>query len=92
MTTIHMDVDAMRRVQHSLRGLQGQIQDRIMPLRRNAQGLPQSWIANSANEYFDYYAEFDTYISSLIERLGDMASELSAEIARWERMDDGFAG
>lgn len=92
MTTIHMDVDAMRRIQHSLVVIQGQIQDRVIPLRQNFQALPPSWIAQSANEYFDYYSEFDTYINGLIERLGDMASELSGEIAAWERMDDGFAG
>jgi len=90
MTTIHMDVNAMRRIQHSLSAIPGQIQNKVMPLRRNHQGLSHDWVANSANEYFDYYADFDRNIARLLNRLNDLAAELSSEIARWEQMDKGF--
>ncbi|MFZ5858009.1 MAG: WXG100 family type VII secretion target [Chloroflexota bacterium] len=90
MTTLHMDIDAMLRIQHSLLDIQGKIRDRSQALRRNYQGLPHHWIGNSANEYFDYYNEFDGQITTIVERLGEIASELSVEIANYESLDDGF--
>jgi WXG100 family type VII secretion target len=92
MTTIHMDIDAMLQIQHSLVEIQGQIQSRVLALRRNYQGLPHNWMGHSANEYFDYYTEFDGNVTAIVERLGDIASELSAEIANWESMDNGLGG
>lgn len=90
MTTLHMDIEAMLRVQRSLVEIQSKIQERVQALRRNYQGLPQHWVGPSANEYFDYYTEFDGNVSSIVERLGDIASELSVEIANYESLDNGL--
>jgi uncharacterized protein YukE len=85
-----MDIDAMLRIQHSLLDIQAKIRGRVDALRRNNQGLPHNWMGNSANEYFDYYAEFDGQINTIVERLGEIASELSVEIANYESLDKGF--
>ncbi len=90
MTVLHMDVDAMLRAQRSLLDIQSKIRARSEALRRANQGLPHDWIGNSANEYFDYYAEFDSHINSIVAQLGEIASELSVEIATYESLDDGF--
>jgi len=90
MTTLHMDIEAMLRIQSSLVDIQSEIQERVQALRRNYQGLPQHWMGNSANEYFDYYTEFDGQITTIVERLGEIASELSVEIANYESLDNGF--
>lgn len=90
MTTLHMDIEAMLRVQRSLVDIQSKIQERVQALRRNYQGLPHNWVGHSANEYFDYYTEFDGNVSSIVERLGDIASELSVEIANYESLDNGL--
>lgn len=90
MTILHMDVDAMRRIQRSLVDIQAKLRERSTALRRNYQGLPNHWMGNSANEYFDYYAEFDSHINSILAQLGEIASELSVEIANYESLDKGF--
>ncbi len=90
MTTIHMDIEAMRRIQNDLNDIQGHIQNKLQALRRNYQGLPDSWISNSANEYFDYYTEFDGNVKKIMDKISDIASELSAEIANYETMDKGL--
>ena len=90
MTTIHMDIEAMQRIQRNLIEIQGQIQDRIQALRRNYQSLPYNWIGDSANEYFDHYTEFEANVTSVVETLGEIASELAIEIANWESMDNGL--
>lgn len=90
MTTLHMDIEAMLHIQRSLVDIQSKIQERVQALRRNYQELPYNWVSHSANEYFDYYTEFDGNISSIVERLGDIASELSVEIANYESLDEGF--
>jgi WXG100 family type VII secretion target len=92
MTTIHMDIEAMRRIQNELMEIQGQIQNKVLALRRNYQGLPNAWIGSSANEYFDHYTEFDGNVTNIVERIGEIASELSAEIANYENMDNGLFG
>lgn len=90
MTTLHMDTDAMRRIQHNLVDIQSKIRDRVQALRRNSEELRYNWMGNSANEYFDYYTEFDGNITAIVERLGEIASELSVEIANYESLDEGF--
>ncbi|OQY90411.1 MAG: hypothetical protein B6D38_03720 [Anaerolineae bacterium UTCFX1] len=90
MTTLHMDVDAMLRAQRNLLDIQSKIRERSEALRRNCQGLPTHWIGNSANEYFDYYTEFDSHVNSIVAQLGEIASELSVEIANYESLDKGF--
>jgi WXG100 family type VII secretion target len=90
MTTLHMDTDAMRRIQHGLLDVQVKIKERVQALRRNYEGLPHNWMGYSANEYFDHYTEIDGNISSIVERLGDIANELSAEIANYEALDNGL--
>jgi len=90
MSTIHMDIEAMLQVQRNLLEIQSSILRRVEALRRNCQELPLHWMGNSANEFFDYYAEFDGHINAIVERLGEIASELSVEIANYESMDAGF--
>jgi len=92
MTTIHMDVEAMRRIQNDLMEIQGQIQNKVLALRRNYHGLPNIWVGNSANEYFDHYSEFDSNVINIVERIGEITSELSVEIANYESMDSGLFG
>ncbi|MCG3146419.1 MAG: WXG100 family type VII secretion target [Anaerolineales bacterium] len=90
MTTLHMDIEAMLRVQRGILDIQTKIRERVQALRSNYQGLPPHWMSNSANEYFDHYAEFDGNINTIVERLGEIASELSVEIAHYESLDKGF--
>ena len=92
MTTIHMDIEAMRRIQNDLNYISGHIQNKLQALRRNHQGLPNNWISNSANEYFDYYAEFEGNVKSIMDKISDIASELSAEVTNYESMDKGLGG
>lgn len=90
MTTLHMDTNAMRRIQRSLADIESKIQNRVQSLRRNSQGLSYHWVGNSANEYFDYYAELDGNINRIMRRLDEVASDLSVEIAKYESLDDGL--
>ncbi|MFZ5903242.1 MAG: hypothetical protein ACOYZ8_06810 [Chloroflexota bacterium] len=91
MTTIHMNVDAMWNIQRNVMEVQGLIQRKAQPLRNDYAGLPYHWIGNSANEYFSEYEEFEAVVSSVVEKLSEIASELAEEISRWESMDNGLS-
>lgn len=83
---LHMDVEAVRSVQSRIMGLQSQIEGLMQPLNATIANLPLHWQANSANEFYGEYEELRSSIASVLETLEELASELSAEIAAWERM------
>ena len=87
MTTVHMDIEAVRRIQHDLEDAREQIQDRLRPLKRINQNLHADWIATSANEYASYFNDIESRLSRITDRLDEIASGLSAEIANYENMD-----
>lgn len=91
MTTLYMDVSAMRAIQRELEKAASQIESQLVLLRRNNQALHQNtWIANSANQYHAQFSELTARLSNIAKGLRATSSELSAEIARWESMDKTF--
>lgn len=90
MTTLYMDIIAMRKIRRDLEEMRGQIQNRIQTLRRINQGLNNDWVGNSANEYLNRFNQIDARLAKISQRMDDIASELSVEIANWESIDRKF--
>jgi uncharacterized protein YukE len=91
MTTLYMDVSAMRAIQRELEKAAREIERQLVLLRRDNQILHQNtWIANSANQYHAQFSDLTARLNNIAKDLQATSSEISAEIAHWENMDKKF--
>lgn len=91
MTTLYMDVSAMRAIQRELEKAAREIERQLVLLRRDNQILHQNtWIANSANQYHAQFSDLTARLNNIAKDLQATSSEISAEIAHWESMDKKF--
>ena len=86
MTTIHMDIDAMRGVQNDLEKLRGSIERIVQSTNGVVSGLPQHWRSQSADQFYAEYHESMGEISGLLGRLSEITSALGSEISSYERI------
>lgn len=87
MSLIHMDVSSVRRVQHGLEEIQSAMSENLHPLKRVNQHIQTDWISNSAREYAGLFSEVETRLWEIARHLDDLADGLSAEIAKYEQID-----
>ena len=90
MTTIHMDVDAVRGIQSKLTQLRESIQRIVQSTNATMSGLPPHWRSNSADQFYAEYNDSMGEISGLIGRLGEITAGLASEIEKYEQMAENF--
>lgn len=90
MTTIHMDVEGVRRLQRNLRSVQEHIAREIHPVNVLVNNLPLHWRSNSSREFMTEYEIFEGNMARVLEELGEIAEQIQEEADRWERMAQKF--
>lgn len=88
MTTINMDVDAMRSIKRRLLELKADILRDIRPPMAAVSGLHSDWRSHSADEFYALFGDSAGSIKSIAEKLDELADEIGDEIRNWERMAD----
>jgi uncharacterized protein YukE len=88
MTTIHMDVDAARNVQHELERLHDSIQRIVNSTNTTVSSLPSNWRSEATNQFMAEYQDSMGEISGILGRLQEAISGISSAIADYERMAD----
>lgn len=88
MTTIFMDVEAMRSIKKRLLELKADILRDIQTPATTVSGLHPDWRSNSANEFYTLFGDSAGNIKSIAKKLDEIADEIGDEIRNWERMAD----
>ena len=87
MATLHMDIEACRSVQSSMKSQHDQMVQALSTVTSSVnQTVGATWIGNSASEFQQQYESLRSAITSQLSQLEQLASAFSNEIAQWEAM------
>ncbi len=85
MATLHMDIEACRSVQSSMKSQHDQMTQALSTVTSSVnQTVGSSWIGNSASEFQQQYESLRSAITSQLDQLDQLSTAFANEITQWE--------
>lgn len=85
MATLHMDIEACRSVQSSMKSQHDQMVQALSTVTGSVnQTVGSSWIGNSASEFQQQYESLRSAITSQLDQLEQLSTAFANEITQWE--------
>lgn len=85
MPTLHMEIEACRSVQSSMKSQHDQLVQTLSTVTSSVnQMVGSTWIGNSASEFQQQYESLRSAITSQLDQLEQLSSAFASEIDQWE--------
>jgi len=87
MPTLHMDVESCRSTHSQVVNQHQQLVQSLQTITNGVNAtVGSAWVGQSATEFQQQYEQLRNAITSQLDQLNQLATNLSTEIAQWEEM------